>query len=377
MATSPKDIGLSTEKLEKAYCVLQGRVADGTIMGGAIQIGRSQAQLEPRVFGRRSIEYQDALVEADTIFLCASITKPIVATAVMLLVERGELALDDTVQSIVPEFEGPMKEKVVLRHLLTHTSGLPDQLLENRDLRSRHAPMEDFLQIIYKTPLLFRPGTNVSYQSSGFAVLGEIIKRTSGKSLRDFLKQEIFDPIGMIDTTLGADWSKKSRMGEQNIPQATFQYGEKGADSWNWNSKYWRELGAPWGGLLSTTNDLLKLLDMYLRRGTVDNRCLFNSRTIGLMISNQVDLMPSIPEDVRKANPWGLGWILQKYDSGFGDISSRRTFGHSGATGTVMWADPEADLACVILTNQPYEEVLASFNKISNLIASSLINHVD
>lgn len=197
-----EDLCISSECLEKAYGILQDAVEESAIFGAAVQVGRDSRALKPRVFGRRGLESNSPLVEPDTIFLTASVTKPVTATAVMILIERGEIGLDDPISKIISEFSGRWKEKVSVRHLLTHTSGLPDMLPENRELRIRHANLDEFLKVIYTTPLLFEPETNLSYSSSGFALLGEIVKRLSGKPLPEFLDEELFKPLGMEDTSL-------------------------------------------------------------------------------------------------------------------------------------------------------------------------------
>ena len=128
-------------------------------MGCTLRISRDGEPLEPQAFGRKTIQ-GDSPVRPDTMFLVASVTKPVTSTAAMMLVERGHIRLDDPVCSIVPEFgDGGPRDKILVRHLLSHTSGLPDQLPENRELRSRHATLDDFLKKIYRTPILFEPGT--------------------------------------------------------------------------------------------------------------------------------------------------------------------------------------------------------------------------
>jgi CubicO group peptidase (beta-lactamase class C family) len=290
------------------------------------------------------------------------------------LVERGIIRLDDTVCSIIPEFaDGDKKDRILVRHLLTHTSGLPDQLPENRELRSQHAQLEDFLQKVYKTPILFEPGTNISYQSCGMTMLMGIVQRVTGRTLAEFALREIFEPLGMRDTSYGVNWSKADRVSQVNIPTSSFQYGEAGATDWNWNSRYWRSLGSPWGGMVSTQADLIKLMNMFLGQGSLGERQILSPETVRAMTSNQVETFRSIPKDVRHNNPWGFGWQLKTpFNTIFADLVSSKTFGHGGATGTLVWADPQTALACVILTNQPFEESSPLMSKFSNAVVGSL-----
>lgn len=153
-------------------------------------------------FGRMHPD-SDEQVVGDSTFLLASISKPISVCGLMLLVERGLVGLEDPVQAHLSEFEGVDKADVRVRHLLTHTSGMPDMLPENVALREAHAPMEGFVRSSLKTPLLFRPGTAFRYQSKGILLASEIVQRITGRAFRDFLREEIFEPAGMTRTSLG------------------------------------------------------------------------------------------------------------------------------------------------------------------------------
>lgn len=198
----PEDAGFVSDRLSKAYEVMGSAVREGTLLGGSIQVSRDGKTLPPACFGRRQLTENGLKVDPDTIFLVASITKPIVAGAVMMLVERGEASLDDQVAAIVPEFGQNGKEGVQLRHLLTHTSGLPDMLPDNLELRARFAPMSEFVERICTIPLMFQPGTRISYQSCGIAMLGEIVRRLDGREIHEFLREEFFEALGLVDTTL-------------------------------------------------------------------------------------------------------------------------------------------------------------------------------
>ncbi|MGD0636442.1 MAG: serine hydrolase domain-containing protein [Nitrososphaerales archaeon] len=369
----PEDLHLSPKRLEEAYSILGRAVEEGKIMGCTVGIARNGEPLEPRAFGRRSIEGATPVVP-DTMFLIASLTKPFTSTAAMMLVERGLIRLDDPVCSIVPEFgDGGSRDRVLVRHLLTHTSGLPDQLPENTELRSHHATLDDFLRKIYRTPLLFEPGTSFSYQSCGMAMLMDIVQRVTGAPLSEFMLHEIFEPLGMDDSSLGVNWSKAERVSQVNLPPGGSQYGGAEASDWNWNSRYIWSLGYPWGGMFSTQADLLGFLNVFLNRGTLNGKRVVSPQTAQAMTNNQVVKFLQIPKDIAYRNPWGFGWQMKApFKSVFGDLNSSRTFGHWGATGTLYWADPETSLACVVLTNQPFEWSGAILGRFSNAVAGSI-----
>lgn len=371
--SQPEEVGLSREGLERAYGIIEQAIAEGSLMGAAIQVSRNGMTLEPRCFGRRELNLNGAPVEPDTIFLVASVTKPVTATAAMLLVERGKLCLDEPVSSIVPEFGNKGKERILVRHLFTHTSGLPDQLSENQELREKHAPMAEFIRRICGVELLFPPGTNVSYQSCGLAMLSEIVERIEGVPFREFMRKELFNPLGMKDTSLGAQQNKTERISQLNIPSGAFQYGSSDAD-WNWNSSYWWNFGAPWGGMFTTVKDMTVFCQMFLNGGRFGDVQILSPTTVAAMTTDQIVAMPNITEKVKLTNRWGLGWHLRSLSSsGFGDLVSESTYGHSGATGTLVWLDPQFRLTCVIFTNDP-QGATRLRPLISNAVAGSVTN---
>jgi CubicO group peptidase (beta-lactamase class C family) len=251
---SPETIGLDPERMERAYGFLSPQVDAGRVPGAVLMVGRDDAALEPRCFGWMDADAPSGArrpVAPETVFLLASVTKPVTATATMLLVERGALLLDQCVCDFIPEFGTHGKETTTVRHLLTHTSGLPDMLPEDRALRRRHAPLSEFVHRVCELAPLFPPGSNVQYQSMGFAVLAEIVERVAGASFREFLSSELFCPLGMRRCALGVsdDWA--DAIARVNVPDEM-----RGSD-WGWNSRYWRGFGAPWGGLLGRCSNLV------------------------------------------------------------------------------------------------------------------------
>ncbi len=326
----------------------------------------------PVVLGRQRVE-QPGPVRPDAIFLLASITKPIVAMGVMRLVERGLVALDDRVEEVIPEFGRLKAHQVTLRNLLTHTSGLPDMLPENLELRAAKAPLERFVEGACRVELGFPPGRGVQYQSVGFALLGEVIRRVSGHTAARFLHGEFFGPLGLVDTALGApdEWftgptPKVDRIAEIRVPD------EMRDKDWNWNGKYWRQLGVPWGGLLTTPAELGKLAKA-MRAGP-GGAGLLSDASIAAMTRNQLACLPEVPEVERRCRPWGLGWRLNwpGQSANFGDLLGPNTYGHWGATGTLMWIDPDRDATCVILTTQPQEPRGSLMARLSNMLAGAI-----
>lgn len=361
----PEDAGMSSERLARAGRLLEEETRSGRVLAASIAVARRGIVVFQGGWGRLGREPASPPASADTAYLVASITKPVTATALMLLVERGLVSLADPVSKYLPEFQGTDRAAVRVQELLTHTSGLPDMLPENVELRRAHAPLSDFVRRTFTTPLLFPPRTSFSYQSMGVLLAAEIVERVSGLPLRQFEKREIFDPLGMRRTSLG--------LGGRDIAQTAWCQGspsfeEKPGDRQRFgaNSPYWRDMGHPWGGMHSTAPDLSVFLQMFLAGGSYAGFRILSPASVEAMTSDR---------NAALAAPWGLGWGLRrsKVWSFFGDLGSDRTFGHVGATGTVAWADPARQLLCVVLTTRPAQEDGGSLlNRVSNLVHAAV-----
>lgn len=366
---------LDAERWQRVLDLAHNWTADGTIPAVTIVTGTRRQLVGPVSFGSLSATERVPL-PSTPLFLIASITKPLVALAALTLIERGRLALADRVVDFLPEFGQQGKYGVEVRHLLTHTSGLPDMLPNNRELRAAHVPLTEFVAETCRHGLAFPPGRGVAYQSMGFAILGEIIARICGRSCAEFLQTEMFAPLGMTDSVLGApdDWFERadsplSRLAEVRLPKE-----QSTATDWHWNSRYWRQLGAPWGGLLTTADDLAKLAQCLLRGGrTESGAVLWSPAALAAATRNQLAAMREVPEDERRCRPWGLGWRLNwpAHSANFGDLLGPATYGHWGATGTVLWIDPERELFAAVLSTQPQEPGGGLLAKLSNAIIAS------
>src|SRR5262245_22118807 len=201
---TPAALGLDAERWQTALDLIRGWCHKGELPAAGVSVTRGGKTTGVHLFGRQQTAAASEAIRPDAIFLIASITKPIVATGALLLVERGLIALDDRVEEYVPEFGREGKHAVTVRNLLTHTSGLPDMLANNVELRAANATLSEFVAGTSACRLDFLPGRGVQYQSMGLAMLGEIISRVSGKPCPQFLHDEIFQPLEMSDTTLGA-----------------------------------------------------------------------------------------------------------------------------------------------------------------------------
>ncbi len=358
----PAAVDISPVRLQRVTGLLQSEVRQRGLQSASILVARRGKIVLHEGFGRSSQQSGSSPVKPDSVYIIASLTKPVTATSLMILVERGEVSLSEPVTRYLPEFTGGERRKVRVLDLLAHTSGLPDMLPENTQLRRAHAPLSEFVKQIYTTPLLFTPGTAFRYQSMGILLAAEIIERIAKTPLRDFERKEIFEPLGMAHSSLG--------MGGRSISD-TVQVQESGDPaelaSWGANSEYWRNLGNPWGGMHTTTTDLAILLQTFLNAGTYSGKRILSPATVKTMISDQ---------NANLNGAWGLGWRLgRSQGKEFGDLVSPDAFGHMGASGTMEWADPETGLICVILTSRPLSVDNGLFLRlVSNAVVASVEN---
>ncbi len=307
-------------------------------------------------------------------YLVASITKPVVCLLAVQLAAEGRLAINEPVRDFLEGFHHGPSRNITIRNLLTHTSGLPDMLPNNNDLRDQQATLTDFLDHTTRIAPEFAPGTDCRYSSLGILILSAILERLCDSSIHDLMFQRIFEPFGMTSSWLGLPPDQATILMPTVLPCELPKWQHPDSD-WNWNSRYWRCLGAPWGGMISTANDLGKLAVAILKNGASENgKIVLAPAAICAATSNQTLHIAGLSETDRLHRPWGFGWRLNWPDHStcFSDFLPHDTFGHWGATGTMMWIEPKSKRWCVILTNQPYEESQSAIQHMSNLIAANL-----
>ncbi len=370
-AATPEALDLNPRRLQLGYDRLREWTTGDNppVPGGAILVGRRGRIVEPQFFGRQGPEPGAEAIRRDAMFLIASITKPVTYLAGLMLMERGLLNLSDPVMRYIPEFAAHHKEHTLVLHLFTHTSGLPDMLENNEELRRRHAPLSKFVEGAVHCMPLFPPGTQLSYQSMGTLIVAELVQRLSGMSIHEFVKREILEPLEMSSTGLGSAGFDRARLVRVQVPE--YQAGS----DFGWNSRYWQELGAPWGGMFSAPEDFARICQLMLNGGQLDGVRLLSPQTIRIATTNRLDDQPDLPEPVRRTQPWGLGWRLNHRgtDDNWGDALGPRVFGHTGATGTVCWMDPDRDGFCLLFTNALRAAAPWRLVQLSNIVASAFV----
>ena len=319
------------KRWEDAATVLAQATAKKQVDAAVLHVGQRHESFT-RHFGKAG--------SGDAMFLLGSISKPINVTAVMTLFDRGRFQLQDRVTKFLPAFTGDGRDKVTIRHLLTHVSGLPDQLTNNNELRKRHAPLKEFAAQAMRTRLDFAPGARYQYSSMGILLAARVAEVISGADILTLVDRAVFRPLGMKRSAQGLGRFKLEEMVPCQTAGAAPESGsgDPKAREWDWNSPYWRRLGAPWGGTHASAPDLARFLGEFLgARGQV-----VRPETARLMVRNH---------NPKGFTPRGLGFAV---GTGAGSPGcSERTFGHTGSTGTLCWADPVSETICVVLTSLP------------------------
>lgn len=330
-AASPLFAALRKERWEDAAEVLERAAAAKQVDAAVLHVAQKDESFT-RHFGKAA--------SGDAMFLLGSISKPINVTALMTLFDQGKLQLDDHVKKYLPAFTGDRRDDVTVRQLLTHVSGLPDQLASNNELRKQHAPLTEFAAQTIKTRLHFAPGARYQYSSMGILLAARIAEVISGSDILTLVDRAVFQPLGMKHSAQGLGKFKQEEMVVCQMDGAAPESGggDPQAKKWDWNSPYWRKLGAPWGGTHASAPDVARFLGEFMgAKGQA-----VKPPTARLMIKNHN------PEGV---TPRGLGFGVGK---GSGSVGcSEQTFGHTGSTGTLCWADPATETICVVLTSLP------------------------
>ncbi len=324
---------LRGQRWDDAAAVLERAAAAKQVSAAVLHVVQKDESFT-RHFGKAA--------SGDAMFLLGSISKPINVTAVMTLFDQGKFQLDDRVKKFLPAFKGDGRDEVTIRHLLTHVSGLPDQLANNNELRKRHAPLTAFAEQAIRTRLDFAPGARYQYSSMGILLAARMAELISGSDALTLVDRVVFQPLGMKHSAQGLGRFKLEELVPCQMEGAAPESGsgDPRAKEWDWNSPYWRKLGAPWGGTHASAPDIARFLSEFMEaRGTV-----IKPDTARLMIKNHNPGAPGF-------TPRGLGFAVDKESGSPG--CSERTFGHTGSTGTLCWADPASETICVVLTSLP------------------------
>ncbi len=331
---------LDKDRLDKAFAVVERAVLSGETPSGVLAVADRHSLLDCRAYSALGAQKP---ATTDTIFLTASISKPIVATMLMQLVDDGVVTLADPVSLYVPEFEAPGKPAVALWHLLTHTSGLQEETWHDVLRRGVLSEVRDaYLRAACDSPLAFTPGSSYLYCTLSFRLLAEAVTRVRGRTYQDELRARVLAPAGMVDTAFDPAEVDPTGLRTSSVEGVDPRF-----------VPFFTTLASPGGGLWSTAADLVRFGQAFLNDGQAAGGPLLSPATVALMTREHttglLDLgaVGGITPPVQAH--YGLAWSKQAYDGW--RVGSPRAFGHDGVTGTRLWIDPEYDLVYVYLTN--------------------------
>ena len=336
---SARSLGLDSARLTAVVSYLAAESDSGAFPGAVLAVGRHGRLAALAPVGHYGVDDRRP-VDAGTLYDLASLTKVVaLTTACMILVDEGRLALDAPIARYVPEFRGPMKDRVTVRHLLTHSAGLAADL----PLYTETASRRPALAAVDTTTLLAPPGTSYRYSDLSAIVLMQVVERVTGESFDRWVETRVFGPLGMPATRFlpPASWRDRIAPTEHDtVFRHRWLRGEVHDESA-------ARLGGVSGnaGLFSNALDLSRFAAMLLNGGAWDTLQLIRAETVAEFTERQ-----NMPPGSSRA----LGWDTPA-DSGYssaGTKLSRRSFGHTGFTGTSIWMDPDRDLFIILLTNR-------------------------
>jgi beta-N-acetylhexosaminidase len=342
------ELGFDSTRLAAVAGYVASQV-DSAYPGAVIAVGRHGRLVLLSAAGHYGAD-DPRPVQPETIYDLASLTKVIgLTTACMILVNEGKLDLDAPVRAYVPEFRGPDKDRVTIRHLLTHSSGLPAWRPLFREARDRRT----VLALVDSTPLDTVPGAHFVYSDLGAIALMQVVERITGERIDHYLARRVFEPLGMTSTRYLPPESWRTRIAPTEIDTA-FRHRLIRGEVHDENAG---RMGGVSGhaGLFSDAEDLSRfaswLLDTHKRALEAQSS---HAACSVLCLSSDIVIQFTQRQGIPPGSTRALGWDTPS-DSGYssaGTNLSRRSFGHTGFTGTSIWMDPDRDVFVILLTNR-------------------------
>lgn len=361
----PEVAGLSSDSLRQVESIMHEAVFDSTFPGGVVTVVKDGIIAYQQGFGYQTYQKLDP-VNKDAIYDLASLTKATATTpAIMKLVDEGKIDLYDKVGKYFPFFKEGDKNRITIRNLLLHDSGLPAFRLYIDKLQSE----DEIIEAIKNEPLIHEPGTTYEYSDLGFILLGKIVEQVSGKTLDKYVRDTFYYPMGMSDTFFNP--KNQNRWKNWRIPpteiDTTFRMKTMQGEVHD-ERAYYLDGVAGHAGLFSDADGLAAYCQMLLSNGSY---------------AGKQYLQPSTVEQFtqRESPHLNRGYGFDRKSKGFstaGSLTSNKTFGHTGFTGTSYWIDPEHNLAIIILTNRtyPYRSYGKDISQIRARIADTVVSSI-
>jgi CubicO group peptidase (beta-lactamase class C family) len=397
--TKPEDVGLAADRLQRVHETIERHMRVGDIAGAVTLVARRGRIAHFEAHGLMDLSSKKPMTR-DAIFRLASMSKPVTAVAILMLFEEGKLRLNDPVSKFIPEFRNPKvavanwegspatagnragdehqdvrivpaKREITIRDLLSHTSGLlsrgSGEALAKLSPRKPTETLADYIPRLASVPLDFQPGTQWAYSpAAGIDVLGRVVEVVSDVTFDQFLRQRLFDPLGMKDTGFTLTDARTSRLVALHRRTAT---GLEKAPNETGKVETVYFSGA--GGLVSTAEDYLQFAQMLVNGGQLNGRRFLSPKTIELMASNHVGelyesgcahqtLGPCDFYDQRGMG-FGLGVDVVRDPVAAGIGVSQGAFGWAGAFGTRMWVDPKEQMVTILMVSTRNVQVQRDF----------------
>jgi CubicO group peptidase (beta-lactamase class C family) len=339
---------------------LQSFVNSNEISGAVALVATSNRVLHLSAVGQSDLA-AGRKMKTDDVFWIASMSKPITAVAVAMLVDDGKLSFDDPVEKYLPEFRGmwvagaqtgeqrvlvKAARPITLRDILTHTSGLDEY-----HVTDPHWTLAAMCKVLAREPLRFQPGTKWSYSTAGLDTAGRVVEVVSGMPYDQFMQKRLFDPLKMTNTTFWISSLQKARFVQPYIRNAQSGKLSPTPIDYMYGGAVTDDERPPLGGagLFSTAEDVLKFYQMMLNHGTLNGRQILKPETVAEMTRKQTGELRA-----RAGMPWGLGFCVVEDPSQMKSNATLTpgTFGHGGAFGTQSWADPARSLIYILMISR-------------------------
>jgi CubicO group peptidase (beta-lactamase class C family) len=366
----PEALGLSSARLQRVSDAFKREIDKGTLPGATVMVARRGQIAWFEALGRQSPEASTPMAH-NSLFRIFSMTKPIVSTGIMMLLEDGHFTLNDPVSKFIPEFASqkvgvenngkldlvPLARPMTIQDLLRHTSGitydhtgnsLVHQLYQQSRLRSRKISNAEHAALVASLPLICQPGAEWNYSRST-DILGRIIEVVSGKTLSAYLTERILAPLQMAETAFHTGEENAGRLAE---PFRADPWTGAKVELFNMLEKPVMESGG--GGLVSTTMDYARFSQMLLNGGTLDGVRIIGRKTLQLMASNHLSPKVKVDSPLMPAgHGFGLGFAVRT-DQGMAPFpGSVGQFFWSGMAGTFFFIDPAEDMFAVFMMQGP------------------------
>jgi uncharacterized protein YbbC (DUF1343 family)/CubicO group peptidase (beta-lactamase class C family) len=351
--------GFKADKLAAMDAAITNAIAEKRLPGAVIWLEHN-GQIYQKAYGNKALVPKVEEMTEDTIFDVASLTK-VMATApsIMLLIESGKVKLDEPVHTYLPEFTGNGRDKVTIRHLMTHVSGLA-----GGGQRMLPSGYNAELQALYQQRSQVNPGQVFRYTDENYILLGELIQRVTGTTLDRFAEREIFTPLKMTNTCFLPSISKVRRI-------APTQMMNNGVIRGTVHDPKARAMGGVAGhaGVFSTVADMARLCRMMLNNGELDGVRVLKAETVKLMTSIQS------PDTVPERR--GLGWDIESGYSRRGRVFPVGSYGHTGFTGTSVWIDPFSKTFLIIFSNRVHPDSTGNIGPLQMTLATLAAEAID